>query len=314
MRILVTGGAGFVGSALVRRLAEDGHEVRVLDDFSRGHAARLDGVKCDLLPGDVRNPGPVARAVAGCDLVIHLASVQGNQWFYTHPRRVLEVMIRGTMNVIAACERQGADLMLASSSEAHQSAVIPTPEDVPLIVPDVRNPRYSYGGAKITAELLAMAAAHEQTIKAVTIVRPYNVIGPDMGTDHVIPQFAQRVAELAREHPSGVIPFPVQGSGQETRSFCWIGDCVEQLVVLVDHGGGGIWNVGVMDERTIAETAHAVAGCYGRDIEVVPGALAEGSPQRRSPDTAAIEALGWKPAVGFGEAIERTVVWYQARG
>ena len=312
MRILVTGGAGFVGSALVRRLAAGGHVVRVLDDLSRGDAARLDGVPCDLRAADVRDAAAVSRAAKGCGLVVHLASVQGNQWFYTRPRRVLDVMIRGTMNVISACEESGADLMVASSSEAHQSPVIPTPEDVPLIVPDVRNPRYSYGGAKITAELLAMAAAHEHAIGTVTIVRPHNVIGPDMGTDHVIPQFAQRVAGLAREHPSGVIPFPVQGSGQETRSFCWIGDCVEQLMLLLDRGG--IWNVGVMDERTIAETAHAVAGCYGRDIKVVPGALSEGSPQRRSPDTAAIEALGWKPAVGFGEAIERTVAWYQARG
>ena len=314
MRVLVTGGAGFVGSALVRRLAGEGHEVRVLDDLSRGDATRLNGAGCVMLSGDVRDPGTVTTAMDGCDLVAHLACMQGNQWFYSHPRRVLDVMIRGTMNVIAACEETGAALLLASSSEAHQSPVVPTPEDVPLIVPDVRNPRYSYGGAKITGELLAMAAAHEGSIKVVMVVRPHNVIGPDMGTDHVIPQFAQRMAELAREHPRGVVPFPVQGSGEETRSFCWIGDCTEQLVRVIGHAASGIWNVGVMDERTIAETAHAVAGCYGRDIEVVPGALAEGSPQRRSPDTAAIEALGWTQEVPFGEAIKRTVAWYQSRG
>ena len=317
MRILVTGGAGFIGSALVRRLAGDGHEVRVLDDFSRGQPSRLDGLKVAVVHGDIRNRGPVARAVAGCEAVFHLAAVNGTASFYEQPRRVLDTAIVGTMNVLGACELYGVrDLLLMSSSEAHQAAQVPTPETVPLTVPDPLNPRYSYGGGKIAAEILAGACAAERVLDRLIIVRPHNCIGPDMGTGHVIPQFALRMNELTREHPAGVIPFPIQGSGQETRSFCYIADCIEQLALLLAKApdGAHVYHAGTMDERTVAETAHAVADCYGRAIEVVPGPLQPGSPARRCPDTGKVEALGYKPSVPFAEAVGRTVAWYQAHG
>ena len=151
MRYLVTGGAGFIGSALVRRLVADGHEVRVLDDFSRGQDRRLSGVACETVRGDVRDPAAVSAAVQGCDRVAHLAYLQGTQTFYAEPRQVLDVALRGMLNVLSACERWGVgDLLLVSSSEAYQVAPwAPTAEDVPCSVPDVLNPRYSYGGGKL---------------------------------------------------------------------------------------------------------------------------------------------------------------------
>ena len=316
MRILVTGGAGFIGSAVVHQLVAGGHEVRVLDDLSRGDATRLDDVPRVLRTGDIKDPVTVSGAVAGCDQVIHLAAVNGTGTFYTNPRLVIDTAIRGTMNVLDACEKHGVrDLLLASSSEAHQSEVVPTPETVPLTVPDPLNPRYSYGGGKLATELMSIASASAGVLDRLIIVRPHNIIGPDMGTAHVIPQFALRMNKLTGLLPDGVIPFPIQGTGLETRSFCFIDDCVAQLMLLLEHADGtGIWNVGVMDERTIAETAVAVGACYGRDIEVVAGTLTEGSPLRRSADTGKVEALGWKPAVPFAEAIERTVAWYQSHG
>ena len=165
MKYLVTGGTGFIGSALVGRLLDDGHEVRVLDDMSRGVATRLTGLGCEIVHGDVRQPHDVAEALHGCDSVAHLAYLQGTQTFYAEPRQVLDVAVRGITNVLAACESQHVgDLLLVSSSEAYQvPTVVPTPETVPLSVPDPLNPRYSYGGGKIISELMAIAWAQTGT-------------------------------------------------------------------------------------------------------------------------------------------------------
>jgi dTDP-glucose 4,6-dehydratase/UDP-glucose 4-epimerase len=318
VRYLITGGAGFIGSALVRRLTADGHEVRVLDNFSRGRGERLAGVPCEIVHGDVRSPSGVADAMQGCDAVAHLAYLQGTQTFYAEPREVLDVAMRGMLNVLAACEATGCgQLLLASSSEAYQvAAQVPTPETVPLTVPDVLNPRYSYGGGKIACELMALAWGRAGVLDQVTIARPHNIIGPDMGREHVVPEFALRMNRLIAEHPAGIIPFPIQGTGAETRSFCYIDDCVGQLNLLLtsDTGPASVYHVGVMDERTIADVAQGVARCYGRDIKVIPGTLPKGSPPRRLPDTAKISRLGYVPATGFREALIRTVRWYQAHG
>ena len=319
MRYLLTGGAGFIGSALARRLVGGGHEVRVLDDFSRGREARLQGTGCEIVHGDIRDPLTVADAMQGCGTVVHLAYLQGTQTFYAEPRQVLDVAVRGMSAVLAACEATGCgDLLLVSSSEAYQVAtVVPTPETVPLSVPDPLNPRYSYGGGKIICELMVNAWARTGVLDRVIIARPHNIYGPDMGREHVIPEFCLRMNRLIREYPdpSAITTFGIQGSGLETRSFCYIADCVDQLALLLAKAEGtGIWHVGNMDERIIGEVALAVAGCYGREIKVVPGTLPQGSPPRRLPDTSKIEALGYSPQVSFTDGLAETVAWYRANG
>lgn len=304
----------------MRRLAGDGHEVVVLDDCSRGHFERLVGVPCYRIAGDVRSEAAVVEAMQGCDAVIHCAYLQGTQTFYAEPRAVLDVALRGILNVLTACERVGtSDLLFVSSSEAYQvAAQVPTPETVPLSVPDPLNPRYSYGGGKIACELAALAWHHAGVLDRAIIARPHNVVGPDMGREHVLPEFAIRMNRLVREVPQGIIPFPIQGSGLETRSFCYIGDCVDQLAALLGHAPAGpsVWHVGSMDERTIGDVAHAVAACYGREIKIVPGTLPKGSPPRRLPDTAKVDGLpGQRPSrTSFGDAVTRTVAWYQRNG
>jgi nucleoside-diphosphate-sugar epimerase len=316
LRYLLTGGAGFIGSALARRLLAEGHRVAVLDDMSRGDPARLSGTGCETVTADVRDQAAVTAAAEGCQSVIHLAYVQGTASFYSRPREVLDIAVRGMLSVLGACEAAGVrELVLASSAEAHQSEKLPTPGSVPLTVPDVLNPRYSYGGGKIACELMAAAAHHEGMLDRVIIARPHNVIGPDMGTGHVIDDLARRMSALAREQPAGVIPLPVQGTGEETRSFCHVDDAVDQFMLLLGHAGPlGTWNVGTRDERTTAQAAHAVADCFGRSIRVVPAELPAGSPRRRQPDMSAMEALGWRQRVPFGQAVRRTVEWYQANG
>ena len=318
MRVLVTGGAGFLGSALVRRLAADGHEVQVLDDLSRGRPERLRGVACKVFLGDIRDLHEVAEAMQGCDAVAHLAYLQGTQTFYAEPRTVLDVALRGILNVLAACEATGCgNLLLVSSSEAYQVApVVPTPEDIPLTVPDVLNPRYSYGGGKIACELAALAWQRAGVLDRAVIARPHNIYGPDMGREHVIPEFCIRMARLAALQPEGILEFPIQGTGLETRSFCYVDDCTDQLARLLERAGdgAGVWHVGSEDERTIAEVARAVAACFGREIKVIPGTLPKGSPPRRLPDTTKIRTLGAAPTVSFEDGLTRTAAWYKAHG
>ena len=322
MRYLVTGGAGFIGSNLVDALANAGHEVRVLDNMSRGRADRLDGLGATLITGDIRAPDAVPDAMQGCDRVIHAAYVQGTQTFYAEPREVLDVAVRGMLAVLAACEATGCgQLMLISSSEAYQVApVTPTPENVPLVVPDVLNPRYSYGGGKITCELMALAWQRTGVLDRVIIARPHNIYGPDMGREHVIPEFCLRMNRLVAEYPdpSGVVTFGIQGTGQETRSFCWVDDCVDQLMLLWDSAEEpvSVCHVGTMDEHTIADVAGAVAACYGRQIKVVPGTLPKGSPPRRLPDTGKIRAMGWDRSKErrFEAGLADTVAWYRSHG
>jgi dTDP-glucose 4,6-dehydratase/UDP-glucose 4-epimerase len=320
VRVLVTGGAGFIGAALTRRLCAGGHDVTVLDDTSRGKWDRLNGVGCVPFGGDVRDLDDVITAMHGCDTVVHLAYRNGTQSFYEEPRLVLDVAVRGMLNILTACEATGCgDLLLVSSSEAYQVATtVPTPETVALSVPDVLNPRYSYGGGKIACEIMALAWQRTGVLDRAAIARPHNIYAGDMGREHVIPEFCLRMNRLVREHPEGIIPFPIQGSGEETRSFCYVDDCIGQLALLLDRAPAGpsVWHVGTEDERTIAATAYAVAACYGREIKVLPGTLPKGSPPRRLPDTSKIQALGWdaSKSVPFEDGLVRTVTWYQRNG
>jgi nucleoside-diphosphate-sugar epimerase len=298
----------------VKRLATEGHEVRVLDNMSRGRASRLRDVPCEVIKGDVRDPDTVSGAMTGCDSVLHLAYIQGTSNFYAEPRLILDVALRGILNILEACDKTGCrELVLVSSAEAYEVASLPTPETTALCVPDPLNPRYSYGGGKLISEITAIAWAQKDYLDRLIIVRPHNIIGPDMRTQHVVPQFAERMGELAVKQPEGIIRFPIQGTGHETRSFCYIDDCTDQFMLLLEKAGPlGIWHVGAMDERRIYEVADRVAACYGREIQVVPGPLPEGSPPRRLPDTGKIAGLGYPgPKVPFEEAIRRTVRWYQ---
>jgi nucleoside-diphosphate-sugar epimerase len=313
-KILVTGGAGFVGSNLVKQLVHEGNEVIVLDDFSRGKPRRLEGVNCEVVHADIRRAEAVRSAMNGCDAVAHLAYLQGTQTFYAEPRQVLDVAVRGMLNVLGACERTGTgQLLLVSSSEAYQvAAVVPTPESIPLTVPDVLNPRYSYGGGKIACELMANAWQRTGVLDQLVIARPHNIYGPDMGWEHVIPEFCDRMSKAVRAQPSGVINFPIQGTGQETRSFCYVDDCTEQLSLLLKDVPNGVYHVGNEDERTIAEVAVEIAWCYDREVKIRPGTLPKGSPPRRLPDTSKIRALGAECIIPFRTGISETVTWYRA--
>jgi nucleoside-diphosphate-sugar epimerase len=313
-KILVTGGAGFIGSGLVRALVAAGHVVRVLDDNSRGSPRRLKGVEKDIdfVAGDIRDAETVAHASQGMDEVHHLAFVNGTEFFYSMPEVVLDVGVRGMLNVIDACrKRHVGTLVLASSSEVYQTPPhVPTAEDAPLSVPDVLNPRYSYGGGKLISELLAINFGRK-FFERVLIFRPHNVYGPDMGFEHVIPQFALRLNKLAAGQPAGPLRFEIQGTGAETRSFCFIDDLVAGVMVMREKGEHlGIYHIGTMEEVSIADLARRVALAAGRDIDLVPGPLQAGGTPRRCPDISKLAKLGYKPRAPLDAGLKTTLDWY----
>lgn len=315
-RYLVTGGAGFIGAAIVRRLVRDGHEVRVLDDGSRGRPERLSDVAdaIDFRSADVRDADAVAAAVAGRDAVLHLAAVNGTEFFYTRPELVLDVGIRGMLAVIDACRRHGVgDLVVASSSEVYQTPPsVPTDESVPLSVPDVANPRYSYGGSKILTELMALNYGR-QGFERVAIFRPHNVYGPDMGWEHVIPQFALRAREAVASTPHGPVAFPIQGDGTQTRAFIHIDDFTEGLALVLARGGHReIYNIGTEEEVSIGELARLVVGRFGREARLVSGTAPAGATPRRCPDIGKLRRLGFEPRVRLRDGIGPVVDWYVA--
>ena len=314
-RILVTGGGGFIGSALVNALVREGHRVRVLDDNSRGDPRRLAAVAADIefMAGDVRDAGTVEKAAHGMEEVHHLAFVNGTEFFYSQPDLVLDVGVRGMINVIDACRKNSVGtLVLASSSEVYQTPPkIPTDETAPLTIPDPLNPRYSYGAGKLISEIMAINFGRKH-FDRVLIFRPHNIYGPDMGWEHAIPQLALRLNAAAKTQPSGTLRLEIQGTGNETRSFCFIDDLVAGVTTIRKKGNHlGIYHIGTTEEITIADLARRIADIAGREIKIVSGKPAPGSTARRCPDISKIAALGYKPRVSLNEGLKPTFDWYR---
>lgn len=313
-KFLVTGGTGFIGRALVRALLKEGAVVRSLDNDSRGARDKLAGLGPNLqtVEGDIRDIGCVRESVAGVDGVFHLAYINGTEFFYQKPDLILEVAVKGMMNILDACIEEGVrTLVLASSSEVYQTPpLIPTDEAVPLIVPDIRNPRYSYGGGKIISELLAANYGRKHFDRTI-IFRPHNVYGPDMGWEHVIPQFSTRMMKLASEF-SGPINFPIQGTGDETRSFIYIDDFTDALLRVVRAGHGvDVYHIGTSEEVSIGHLAKMVGKIFKREVNLVPGDLQPGSTLRRCPDVSKLARLGFTPKFNLATGLEKTISWYR---
>ena len=313
-KYFVTGGSGFIGGALVRRLVAEGAQVRVLDNFLRGTPRHLVPVldKIELVRGDVRNLATVVKASQGCDCFLHLAYLNGTEFFYSKPELVLEIAVKGTMNAIDAALQNGIrDFVYCSSSEVYQTPPqIPTPETVPLAVPDVMNPRYSYGGGKIIGELLCLNYGRKH-FDRMTIFRPHNVYGPDMGGEHVLPQFILRAKAAVENTPAGEVPFAIQGAGTETRSFIYIDDFTDGLLLVLEKGRHNeIYHIGTQDEISVRDLAVRVVELFGRQPLIQHLPLQAGSTARRCPDIAKLRALGFAPRISLSAGLQRTFDWY----
>ncbi len=313
-RHLVTGGSGFIGAALVKDLVEHGYAVRVLDDNSRGHPRRLETVsdQIEVVVGDVRDLAAVEAATEGCDVVWHLAFINGTRHFYERPDAVLDVGIKGTLNTIEASLSCGVRrYVFASTSETYNTPThVPTSERERLMIPDVTNPRFSYGGGKIAGELMTLHYAGRRGLETV-IIRPHNIYGPDMGFAHVVPEIVQRIIDLSDGLQRTQIDLPIQGDGLETRAFCYVADGASGFRIAGTQGHDGeIYHLGREEETSIRDLILGIGRVLGVQLNLVPGELREGGTKRRCPDITKLAALGYEPSYSLSRGLESTVRWY----
>jgi nucleoside-diphosphate-sugar epimerase len=319
-KILVTGATGFIGRSLVEALVRRGDIVRSFDDDSRGSKQLLNkSVEC--ITADIRDLAAVKNACKGMDVVCHLAFINGTDAFYTKPDVILDVATRGISNIIEGCIANNIKtLSVASSSEVYQTAlVVPTDETVPLSIPDPLNPRYSYAGGKLISELMTINFGRKY-FDRVTIFRPHNIYGPDMGNAHVIPQLIEKIHLLLNDGIDGpgtgwpigywppAIKLPIQGSGKETRAFCYIDDAIAGILLVLDKGKHlNIYNIGTQEETAIKDLVRMIGKTFGREVEILPGKLQEGSTLRRCPDMNKLKALGFESKVPLDKGLMRCV-------
>jgi UDP-glucose 4-epimerase len=291
MDVLVTGGAGFLGAHLARRLRTLGRDVVALDDLSTGRADRVPaGVR--LLVGDVRDHALVEGLVASSDLVFHLAAAVGPALVARDPAGTWSRNVEGTAAVLEAAARRGTRVVLASSSEVYgMGREGPLGEEDDLVLrSDGR--RDVYALSKAAGESLAFALARSSLLPF-TVVRLFNVVGPGQSGRYgmVLPRFVA----AAREGR----PLPVYGDGRQRRCFLHVDDAVEALVRLAGtpEAEGLVVNVGSPDEVTILDLARLVLGLSGSTAGVthvpIESVYGEGyaDPRRRVPDVRRLEAL-----------------------
>ena len=202
-KILVTGGSGFIGSYLTKALVSKGAKVTVVDNFRRSSKERLNEIlsKIRLLNMDIKNISNFANEIGPIDCIFHLAAINGTENFYKHSQEVLDVALRGTLEVFdLAVKVNSKDIFVASSSEVYnQPQIIPTPEEIPAFIPDIWNPRFSYGGGKLAQELIT-ANYYKDFFNRKVIFRPHNIYGKDMGDGHVIPNLVEKILFYKTQH------------------------------------------------------------------------------------------------------------------
>jgi nucleoside-diphosphate-sugar epimerase len=303
-RVVVAGGAGFIGSHLCAHLLERGDEVVAVDNFVTGARANvvalLDEPHFSLVDDDVCRPLAVDGAV---DAVLHLASPASPKDFATLPLEILAVGSEGTRMLLELARAKGARFVLASTSEVYGE---------PLEHPQVESyrgnvsttgPRSCYDEAKRFAEALTMAY-HRTNGVDVAIARVFNTYGPRLkpGDGRVVSNFLVQALSGA--------PITVYGDGTQTRSFCYVDDEVDGLVALLDATLTGPVNIGNPDEFTVAELAAMVVEVTGSRSTIVHEPLPVDDPTRRRPDiTLARERLGWEPRIDLRSGLTRTAEW-----
>lgn len=312
--VVITGGSGFIGAYLARKMNSQDWQVRVVDSMLRGTRSRLNDIEneIEVLEADIRNESELSKIFIGAELVIHLAAVNGTENFYKYPELVFDVGVVGAISVVNACRNSGVpDLIVASSAEVYQTPLlIPTPEDTPLMLPNPSNPRYSYGGSKIATELIAFNYAKDH-FRKMQIFRPHNVYGPDMGWKHVIPQFINKIQKGIKLN-NGPIKLKIQGNGKETRAFCYVDDVTDGILTMYQYGDSRkIYHIGNDHEISILKLADIIGRIMNVDLDIIPGRSAIGGTPRRCPDISRMRKIGYKPNFDIEEGIQKTVKWYK---
>ena len=304
-RVVVTGGAGFLGSHLCRKLLERGDQVVAVDNLVTGNLDNLNDLvghrEFTFVHSDVSNflhvPGPV-------DAVLHFASPASPADFERIPIQILKVGSRGTLNTLGLAKDKGARYFLASTSEVYGDPLVhPQPETYWGNVNPI-GPRGVYDESKRFAEALTMAYHRHHGVD-VRIVRIFNTYGPQMRPDdgRVVSNFI--VQALAGQ------PITIHGDGKQSRSFCYVADEVRGLLALLDSDYVGPVNIGNPHEFTVLELAERVLALTGSSSELRFDPRPVDDPAQRRPDlTLASSVLGWEPEVTLDEGLARTAAWF----
>lgn len=311
MHVLITGGAGFVGSHLAEALLRQGNRVTVLDDLSTGSIANIHHLKrhprFEYVIDSVMNRGVLAELVDDCSIVYHLAAAVGVRLVVDSPVRTLHTNIRATELVLEAAKKKKKKVLITSTSEVYgKSTKIPFQEDDDLVIGPSVCGRWSYACSKAIDEFLAIAYYREYGVPAV-LVRLFNTVGPrQTGTyGMVLPRFVS--------HALSGSPITIHGDGTQSRCFGWVGDVVEALIKLSvhDRAVGTIFNIGSDEEVTINELASVVKEVTGSNSPIRHVSYEEAYGKgfedmfRRVPDLSRVRAtIGYSPTKCLREIVQ----------
>lgn len=306
MRVLVTGGAGFIGSHLIDRLMEQGHEVLCLDNFYTGHRRNiiqwLNHPYFELIRHDITEP--IRLEV---DRIYHLACPASPIHYQHNPVKTIKTNVVGTLYMMGLAKRIGARILLASTSEVYGDPdVHPQPEEYRGNV-NCTGPRACYDEGKRVAETLAFEYHRENKVD-IRVARIFNTYGPRMleNDGRVVSNF---IAQALRGKP-----LTVYGEGSQTRSFCYVSDLVEGLMRLMEGDYIGPVNLGNPGEYTILELAQIVQNRINPDVPLTFEPLPQDDPKQRQPDiTKARHYLGWEPKIPLQEGLDLTIGDFKER-
>jgi nucleoside-diphosphate-sugar epimerase len=301
-RILVTGGAGFIGSNLVRALLERGEEVRVLDNFSTGSRQNLEGLDVEVVEGELRSYERVHNAVRGAEVVFHLGAMGSVPRSVQDPLTSSAVNVEGTLNVLSAARDEGVRRVVFSSSTSvyGSTRTMPTTEDTP---PDPISP---YGVAKLAAERYCVSFSRVYDSFESVVLRYFNVFGPRQSP---FSQYAAVVPLFATAIAAGR-PITIFGDGEQSRDFTYVENVVDATMRAADAEGasGRMFNIASGSPITVNRVAEVVGEILGKSVERSFAPPRAGDIRDSWADiTAAREILGWTPEVSIEEGLRRTV-------
>jgi UDP-glucose 4-epimerase len=306
VRVVVTGGAGFIGGNLCRLLVDRDHDVVVVDDLSTGSRANLDGVPVELIDRSVLDADAVAAAVAGVGSVVHLAAKASVMASIDDPATTYAVNVTGTLHVLEAARAAGVDHVVVASSAAvyGTSPTVPSAETLPPAPP------HPYGASKLATETMALAHGRAYGMRVLAL-RFFNVFGPLQPVDHVyaaaVPAFVD-----AAVHDR---PIPIHGDGLQTRDFVDVDHVVDVLATAAERriAHDGPVNLAGGQERTLLELVTELEAVVGRSLAVEHLPPRPADPRRSRADVSVLRSLlpDLVPSP-LGVALGRTLAWFDA--
>jgi len=316
--VLITGGAGFIGSHLAEALLERGERVAIIDDLSTGAIANVrhlrEHPRFSYVLDTIANEKVLAELVDGSDTVVHLAAAVGVELIVRSPVHTIETNVQGTEVVLKWAAKKGKRVLVASTSEVYgKSTAIPFREDADLVLGPSYMGRWSYACSKLLDEFLTLAYHREKGLPA-TVLRFFNTVGPRQTGRYgmVVPRFVRAALRGA--------PLTVYGNGQQSRCFTYVGDAVRAVLALLDHDAsiGQIYNIGNPEEVTIAELAQRVIRLTGSDSEIIyvpyEQAYEKGFEDmlRRVPSIEKLSALtGYRPTFMLDNILHAVIAYEQ---